>query len=167
MTKDLKIHKVLIVDDEPDLREILSNIVTGLNIQCETAEDGQQALEMLRKNTYHTVLSDIMMPRMTGIELLTVARVENIVTPFIFVTGFGDNVRMLQAIRLGVLDFISKPFDNEEIAEVLFRALEIGVRHDNINTKIMKQNPELFADIMKEERMISLMRARNNKLRSE
>lgn len=120
--------KVLIVDDEPDLRKTLIRVLQSLNIQTMEAENGKYALEMLRDQKFHAVLCDIKMPEMTGLECLAHAQVEGIVSPFVFLTGYADSHHMLQAIRLGALDFIPKPFENLEVLNVLLRALEVGSR---------------------------------------
>lgn len=163
MKHELEIRKVLIVDDEPDLRDALSRIMRRQNIQAVEAENGQVALELLKQEQFHTVLCDIMMPKMTGLDCLAKAQVEGIITPFIFLTGFGDTDRMLQAIRLGATDFINKPFDNNEILDVMFRVLEIGIRRNRILKEIEKNSTDLFASFQKEERMISLLRTHNNR----
>lgn len=166
MGEDLKIRRILVVDDEPDLRGILLKIIKELNIECDQAGNGQEALEALRVHEYHLVVCDIMMPVMTGLECLSASQAENVKTPFVFLTGFGDSNRMLQAMRLGAIDFINKPFDVSEVVEVIFRALEIGVRRHQIHEKIEKQAPELLPQIKKQERIISLMRSHNNKKRT-
>lgn len=166
MKKDLEIRKVLIVDDEPDLRDVLSRMMKGLNIESQQAENGRVALDLLKHNVFHAVLCDIMMPEMTGIECLAAAQIEGITTPFIFITGYSDKSRMLQAVRLGALDFIAKPFDNAEVADVIFRVLEIGTRRAQMFKDLESANPSLYLDMKKNERMISMMKARNNQKRT-
>ncbi len=166
MKHELEVRKVLIVDDEPGLRDALSRVMKSQNIQTEIADNGRMALEVLKGQPFHAVLCDIMMPEMTGLDCLAQAQSEGIITPFIFVTGFGDADRMLQAIRLGAIDFINKPFDNDEIIDVVFRVLEIGTRRSRILKEIENANPSLLQSFKKEERMISLMRANNNKKRA-
>ena len=102
---------------------------------------------------------------MTGLDCLAQAQSEGIFTPFIFVTAFSDADRMLQAIRLGAIDFLSKPFDNNEITDVVFRVIEISKRKNRIIEEIKNENPDLLQTLKKEDRIISLMRANNNKKR--
>jgi DNA-binding NtrC family response regulator len=163
---ELEIRKVLIIDDEPGLRDALTRVMRGQNIQTVEAENGPMALEILKNQEFQAVLCDIMMPDMSGLDCLTQAQSQGIMTPFVFVTGYSDSDRMLQAIRLGAVDFISKPFDNTEILDVLFRVMEIGIRKKRINKEIEGANSYLSESIKKEERMISLMRASNNKKRA-
>ena len=165
MRKELGLPTVLIVDDEHNLRDALARVLKSQNLQFEQAENGKVALEVMRDRQFHAVLCDIMMPEMTGLECLAQAQIEGILAPFIFLTGYGDSERMLQAIRLGAIDFISKPFDNDEVLDVVFRALDIGSRRNHILKEIREVNPDLLNRIRKDERMISLMRANNNKKR--
>lgn len=166
MRKALEVRRVLIVDDEPEIREALKRIMKLFNLESETSENGKVALEMLKEKRFQAVLCDIMMPEMTGLQCLAYAQTLDISTPFIFVTGFGDKDKMLQATRLGAVDFILKPFDIEEIADVTFRVLEIGARQERIKSEIRDQNPSLFSDIQRDEHMISLLRVTNNKKRA-
>lgn len=157
-----EIKKVLIVDDEPDLRDTLSRVFRAENISIETAENGIQALAALKSENFQAVLCDIMMPEMNGLDCLAQAQVESIPTPFVFLTGYADADRMLEAIRLGAVDFINKPFENREIVEVMFRVLEIGARKLEILRMIENQEPGLVNHIRKQEKMLSFMRLNNN-----
>lgn len=153
---------VLVVDDEPDLRDILGRILKSQNIQFDLAENGLIALEKLRTEKYHTVLCDIMMPEMTGLQCLAQAKVEGLLAPFVFLTGYADHQRMLQAIRLGAVDFLTKPFENSGVVDVVFRALDMGIRQVEIMNEIKILDSDLLMRIKRNEKMISLMRANNN-----
>ncbi len=166
MNDSSDIRRVLVVDDEADIRNILTSSVRDLNFECDEAENGLKALELLKKNTYHIVLCDIGMPEMNGLECLAKAQVENISTPFVFITGYDDQNRTLQAIRLGALDFISKPFDWDEVKEVLYRVIEIGIRRDFMYQHLKSTDPKVFEALMEGKKMVSLLRARNNKIRT-
>lgn len=166
MKKLGEIRRALVVDDEADMRELLGEILTELKIDFDTAADGEAAIKCLQKRTYHVVLSDIMMPKMTGIELLTHAQHTGIETPFVFVTGFEDTELMMQAIRLGAMDFIQKPFKMDEISEVMARTIEIGIRRKRIADQIFELKPELYKSMKSESKMIALLRLDNNKKRT-
>lgn len=166
MNEELEVRRVLVVDDETDIRDILSSVVRDLNLECDVAENGIEALELLKKNIYHAVLCDIGMPEMNGLECLAKAQVENISAPFVFVTGYDDQKRSLQAIRLGALDFIAKPFDVNEVREVIFRVIEIGIRRKHMYQHLKSADPKVFNELMEGKKMVSLIRARNNKLRT-
>lgn len=165
MRDNLAVPKILIIEDEADLRDLMAVLLESYNIRSEVAENGKIGLEKLKNGEFHAVLCDIMMPEMSGLECLTRAQVEGVTAPFVFVTGYDDQDRMLQAIRLGALDFISKPFNNNEIVDVVCRALDVGTRRRHLKNEVDHSAPELAALMRKEERMISLMRVRNNKSR--
>lgn len=163
---ELPQRRVLIVDDEKDLRESLARLLRGQNILIELAANGKEAIECLKSQEFHCVLCDIMMPEMSGLECLSQAYSEGILTPFIFLTGYSTQNVTVQAVRLGAVDFISKPFDNNDVLDVTFRALEIGVRRNKIVKKLKITDPELLESLTKEERIISLMRVLNNTKRT-
>lgn len=162
MINGLSVRRVLIVDDEPELRDILSSIVSSLGIECETAANGQEALDCLRDQTFHAVLCDINMPIMSGIECLRQAQATGNLAPFIFVTAFGDATNIVHAVRLGAVDFFQKPFDRAEISEVIMRALEIGVRRERV-LAAAKNAPGFHSVIQHEEHMIALLRCQGYK----
>ena len=121
--------KLLIVDDEPDIREILKETmgsIEDLPLEIETAEDGQQALEKIRVTKYDAVLSDIRMPRMDGMELLTKIRGEGIFVPFVILTGHGDKALTVEALQKGAMDFLDKPWKVEVLEVTIKKAIEVG-----------------------------------------
>jgi len=136
--------KILVVDDEPFMRSLLIDLVSDLDIQSDEAEDGVVALEYLKKNDYHLVISDIKMPRMGGLELFESALNSNILSPFIFLTGYSDDAMILKALKLGAVDFIGKPFLPLELSEVIARTLELGQRRLAVMNEIKRNSPNLF-----------------------
>lgn len=120
--------RILVVDDEPFIRALLIDLVSDLNLKSDEAENGMAALELLKVKDYHVVLSDIKMPIMGGIELFENALKINIFTPFIFLTGYSDEKMVKNALRLGVIDFVAKPFLPLELSNVIVRTIEIGQR---------------------------------------
>lgn len=118
---------ILVVDDEPELREVIAEILRELNAEVITATNGLEALEILRARPVDAVLSDIDMPVLNGLELLRETKRLGIELPFVFVTAFGEKGNVLTALRLGAIDFIEKPFRNETVVDVMARALELGL----------------------------------------
>jgi DNA-binding NtrC family response regulator len=118
---------LLIVDDEAFLREVLSARLKNFGAKILTAENGQSALDILKSQPVDAVLTDIDMPVMNGLELLARMRELGLMTPVVILTGVGDQANTLTALRLGATDLLDKPFDSEEILEVMSKALKIGV----------------------------------------
>jgi DNA-binding NtrC family response regulator len=119
-------YSLLIVEDEPILRSLLVEILENPEIKIMQAENGKAAFEILKSHRFDAVLSDIKMPFMEGLDLLKAIRVEKINVPFILLTGHGDRDQTLQALKLGAFDFIDKPFEQEQLIEVVHHALEMG-----------------------------------------
>lgn len=137
-------QKILVVDDEPNMRSLLIDLISDLNLQSHEAEDGVAALELLKLNDYHVVISDIKMPKMGGLELFEHTLKLNILTPFIFLTGFSDDEMILKASRMGAVDFLDKPFLPVELSNVIVRTLELGHRRLELTRELKKSSPHLF-----------------------
>ncbi|RYZ68132.1 MAG: response regulator [Proteobacteria bacterium] len=124
-------RKLLIVDDEVDLCELLSEISRPVATTILTACNGEEALEIVRsmpKNSpIDAILSDISMPKKNGIEFLSELRFLGVYTPFIFLTGYGDKEKMATAIKYGAFDFFDKPANNKALVSRLDEALSFGV----------------------------------------
>src|SRR6187455_2336086 len=91
---------LLVVDDEAEIREIVEMHVAPLGIRVIEAGDGQQALEAVRQHHVDVIVSDLMMPRMTGLGLLSALRDSGFMKPFIFLTAYPSQDSTLQALRL-------------------------------------------------------------------
>jgi YesN/AraC family two-component response regulator len=133
---------LLIVDDEPFLRDLLASKLQVFGAKILTAENGQVALDIIKNNQIDAVLTDIEMPVMTGIELLVKIRELGLLTPVVILTGVGDQATTLTALRLGATDFLDKPFDSKVIHDVMAKALEIGVASRSFDKKQI--SPEEF-----------------------
>ncbi len=117
---------LLIVDDEADIREVIKDTLMNLGLQIDEAENGLEATKLLENKRYDAILSDINMPKMNGIEFLKYIRSENIPTPFVILTAYGDKDLAIQALKLGAFDFIDKPWQLENMVQTVLRALDLG-----------------------------------------
>jgi YesN/AraC family two-component response regulator len=124
--------RLLIVEDDDDLREILIEFIRGelKDVEVFQARDGREGLELVRQMShdrqFNLILSDIKMPRMTGMELLSNLRAEGFPTTFVVLTGFADKESIIQALRLGAFDFLEKPFDRRNLMRVLREGIDFG-----------------------------------------
>lgn len=119
---------ILIADDEPILLEQLAEIVASLGYPIVTANDGSDLLSKVNSNkNIVAVLSDIKMPKMTGLDVLKFMRENNNHTPMVFLTGYGGGDILNQALSLGAHDLLEKPFKVEDLLEVLSAAIETSV----------------------------------------
>lgn len=113
---------ILIVDDDPMMRDLLSKILIRDGYRILTAEDGVVALEMLEKEDIAIVLSDLQMPRMEGFDLLKRVKNDYPGVGMVIMTSYGDTYTVKDALLLGADEYITKPFKNHEISLVVERA---------------------------------------------
>ncbi|MFN7262566.1 MAG: response regulator, partial [Pseudobdellovibrionaceae bacterium] len=109
---------ILIVEDEVDLREILASLLEEHADQVLQAGDGVEALEIIKNNRVHAILTDINMPKKTGLQFLAEIRKAGIEIPVVIMSGYGDRVNTIEALRLGALDFFDKPVRETVLVEV-------------------------------------------------
>lgn len=111
----MEIDKILIVDDDPDIREVLSVLLGSEGYKVEEAEDGSQALEKLKKDrTIDLVILDIMMPGMSGVEVCAEIRKVSLV-PVLFLTAKSQDQDKIDAYTGGGDDYLVKPFSQTEL----------------------------------------------------
>ncbi|WP_413586986.1 response regulator [Bdellovibrio sp. HCB274] len=118
--------KLLIIDDEEDLREVLTAILEDSAGQIDTAANGIEGIEKLKSNHYDAILSDEKMPKKSGLEVLKWMRENNINTPFIMHTGYGQKDIIQEAQKLGVFALIDKPWNEKKLIETVKTALQTG-----------------------------------------
>jgi len=116
--------RVLIVDDEQDVRETLESVLQKIDYHPLTAAHGEEALEIIRNQKVDIVLSDLYMPVMNGIELLKRVKTEKKNIIFLMITAHPTIETAVDAIKKGAYDYLTKPFHIEEVRIKLSRALE-------------------------------------------
>ncbi len=115
---------ILIVDDELSMRQFLTHLLQRDGHSIRVAENGRQAMALLRQQPADVIISDVKMPDMGGIELLRAARELQPNVEVIMMTAFANEQTAHQAFLLGAFDFVHKPFDNEFLKEKVSRALQ-------------------------------------------
>src|SRR6187200_789136 len=116
--------QVLIVDDEPNLRKILSAQLSRDGYDVMTAEDGEQGLQILREHHIDLVVTDLKMPKVDGMTLLREALREDPELPVVMITAHGTVDTAVEALKLGAFDYLTKPFDKDEVRQVVAKALK-------------------------------------------
>ncbi len=117
-------EKILIVDDEEGVRELLFDFLRSEGFICDTAGDGEEALDKFKKNGFDLVISDIRMPVMGGLELLkNIKRVDDL-TAVIMITAVKDVNVAIEALTMGAYGYVIKPFKLQEVLINVERALE-------------------------------------------
>lgn len=117
-------HNVLVVDDDPDVLDMLKRLLERLDYNTFIAPNGQQGLEVIGKNKIDVVVSDLVMPEMDGMELLKRVKSLKGEVPFIMITGHPTIETAVEAIKKGAYDYLTKPFQVEEVQIKIDRALE-------------------------------------------
>ena len=113
---------LLVVDDEPNMRRILQATLQREGYEVRTAADGRDALGILKSFPAQVVITDLRMPVMDGMALLHEINQKHADIPVIFITAHGSIENAVEAIKAGAFDYISKPFDNDELRVVLAKA---------------------------------------------
>jgi DNA-binding NtrC family response regulator len=120
----VSVADILIVDDEPEIRSLVAEVLEGRGHRVVTAADGQEALERFRATPTPVVLLDLSMPRLGGMETLPELRRLDPGVCVIIVTSTTDPSTVVQAMRLGAYDYVAKPIEPEDLALCVGRALE-------------------------------------------
>ncbi len=116
--------RILVVDDEEIVIRSCMRILDGEEFQVEAVQDGREALRKVEENPYDVMILDIMMPNIDGLEVLRRVKETHPNVDVIMVTGLSQIDTAVQAMKLGAFDYISKPFEPDELKMVVYRALE-------------------------------------------
>jgi len=128
----VKRARILIADDDPDIREVLGDRLAAQGYEIATARDGVEALEALRDDRPDLAVLDLMMPRMGGMEVLQRIRDEGLDVTTLVITASGTVQSAVDAMRHGAYDFLTKPFDPQQVVLTVRQALEReGLRRSN------------------------------------
>ncbi len=114
---------VLIVDDESNVRKVLSTLLEQGGHRTSPAKDADQALDLVRAQDPDLVLTDLQMPGMSGMELLASVRADFPEIPVVMLTAHGSIEAAVEAMKLGAFDFLTKPFDRDQVLEVIDKAV--------------------------------------------
>ncbi len=117
MPPEKKRRKILLVDDEAGFAELLRDLLEMDNYEVVTAENGEEGLEKLKTFVPDVIISDVVMPKMSGFEMFKQVKAspETSTLPFLFITGFQDERVLAEARKIGVFGILRKPIDIEQI----------------------------------------------------
>lgn len=152
-----KFSRILVVDDDKGVNSLLSEYFEMLDFQVDSAETGEQALEFFKPNKYAIAILDLKLPGMSGVELLKHIRKEDKQIQVIMLTAFQTTSSAIQALREGAYDYLSKPFDLEEVKYIIQNAVaqarlkyenqillkELQVANDKLTKKVEAADREL------------------------
>ena len=124
MNEDTNKRKLLIIDDEENMRHMLSSLLAKYGYDIDTASDGQEGLSKVKRDIYDFVLCDIKMPRLDGMAFLALGKEYLSATTVIMMSAYGTIDTAVNAMKLGAYDYISKPFKTDEVRLALKKAEE-------------------------------------------
>jgi EAL domain-containing protein (putative c-di-GMP-specific phosphodiesterase class I) len=117
--------RILLVDDEESLVRVLARVLTNAGYDVDTAVNGEKAVELLAAKTFDAIVSDLDMPRMSGMQLLQVVRRGDLDVPVILMTGAPQLQTAMDAVSLGALSYLTKPVDTDQLKKVIDRAVRL------------------------------------------
>jgi len=139
--------RILIIDDSREIREFVTDYVLNpQNFQIETAVDGAEGLQKALTHKPDLILTDFEMPRMSGLELLRNLRAQGDQVPVILMTSHGSEQIAVEVFRLGVHDYIIKPFEPQKMLEAIEKALSVARlkrEKEALNRRILQVNEQL------------------------
>ncbi|MEW6200648.1 MAG: sigma-54 dependent transcriptional regulator, partial [bacterium] len=133
--------QILIVDDKESIIEVLDTALTREGYEVTSVTTGQEAVDALKKGDYDLMMCDVRLPDFDGTQVLKTAREIHPYTAVIMITAYGSIDNAIECMRLGAEDYITKPFNLEEIKEVMKKALE--------KVRLVKENIALRGEIEK------------------
>ncbi|MBI4681949.1 MAG: sigma-54-dependent Fis family transcriptional regulator [Nitrospirae bacterium] len=129
-------HRILVIDDEESIRELLKDFLESKGSEVVSASDGETGLNLLKEEKFDLFLLDLMMPGMSGMDVLRETASEKIEVPSIVITAHATVQTAVEAMKLGAFDYITKPFNLEEFYIAVKRALDVSkLQEENIRLK--------------------------------
>jgi DNA-binding NtrC family response regulator len=151
--------KVLVVDDELDIRESLEILLASEGYAVDQAQNAAEGLQRMETNGYDLVLLDLMMPDRSGMEVLEEVRQRDRETPIFMITAYGSVEAAVNALKLGANDYFSKPWDNEKLLIEIDRMIaRRRLEYENTHLKRAFKQRYSFPNIIgKSERMVRML----------
>jgi DNA-binding NtrC family response regulator len=136
----MKKPSVLLIDDDPSLRRVIEYSLVESGYSVLPAASGEEGLALFQKGPCDVVITDITMPGMSGLEVLTKVRQADLIVPVIVITAYGTIESAVSAMKQGAFDYITKPFNRDELRITLERALKMR--------RLEKENVRLRAEVI-------------------
>jgi two-component system NtrC family response regulator len=145
----MKKSSILLIDDDDSLRRVMEFSLTEAGHRVQTAASGEEGLRLFEKSSFDAVISDITMPGMSGMDVLTKIREQDAHIPVVMITAYGTIESAVEAMKQGAFDYITKPFNRDELRLTLDRALRMR--------RLEKENVELRAEVTDRYRFDSII----------
>ena len=151
--------RILVIDDEADIRESLETLLDIEGYAVQTAENAEEGLKRFQSGLFDLVLLDLMMPDRSGLEVLDEIRARDKQTPVFLITAFGSVEVAVEALKAGANDYFSKPWDNEKLIIEIDRQISAArLEHENRELRRALKQRYAFPNIVgKSERMLRVL----------
>lgn len=149
---------ILIVDDEPEIINILADIFAKYFPIIHTAGNGKAAMDIILKDDPDIVLTDINMPGTSGMDLVIKMRSEGKNTPVVMISSSRERDDLLKAMKLGVHEFIEKPFKRSDVESAVHRVLEMTVRNNDLPKMIFLYGKD-SKEVKQQKKFVGLLQA--------
>ncbi len=157
--------RILVVDDEESMCKFMQIMLGKEGYEVATAQGGNQALEEIRRNSYDLVIADLMMPGISGIELLSQVKSYNPDINFIVMTAFASVDTAIEALKNGAFDYITKPFKVDEVKIAIRKSLEHRrITKENISLKKELHREFSFTNFIGDDPQITKMKEMGKKI---
>jgi len=135
--REMQAARILIVDDEPSVRDMVADAISLAGHSAETASDGFEAAQKLKTESFNLLISDINMPKIDGYELVERLRAKGDQIPVIFLTARSDKPDIARGLRIGADDYIAKPFGLEELTLRVAAILRRTMSQERVSTLLI------------------------------
>jgi len=151
--------RILVIDDEPDIRESLEALLSSENYRIDLASNAAEGQKRLESSSYDLVLLDLMMPDKSGMQVLEEIRLRDQETPVFMITAYGSIEVAVEALKRGASDYFAKPWDNEKLLIEIDRMISKGrLERENVELKRALKQRYSFPNIVgKSERMLKIL----------
>ena len=151
-------ESILVVDDEPAIRDSLETLLSEANYRVTLAKNGSEGIKNIERDIFDLVLLDVMMPDKNGLEVLEEIHQSSPETAVIMITAFGTIENAVKAIKSGALDYVTKPWDNEKLLIDIHNGIEHQkLQHENRELKRALRRQHEFSNIVgKSEQMLKI-----------
>src|SRR5258708_555920 len=159
LAEEVSRGSILVVDDEPDIRESLETLLSSEGYRVALAANAAEGLKRLEAANYDLVLLDLMMPDKSGLEVLDEVRVRDRETPIFLITAYGSVETAVAALKRGANDYFSKPWDNEKLLIEIDRMIsKRQLERENVQLKRALRQRSTFPNIVgKSDRMLKIL----------
>ncbi len=141
--------RILIVEDDESQRRIVEYNLKQKGYDTTAVETAEKALQILPKTEFHLLISDMKLPGLNGIELMGEAKKIQPELPIVFITAFGTIEKAVEAMKLGAYDYITKPFDRDELLLTIEKALEFQrLKDENLKLRTELDGINAFSEII-------------------